>query len=128
MVDEAHLSLPRSLINELLHAAQLSPSHLHWGIISGHDGEPEHCQGIPRYKLQTINSVRETLSQRREQIWGLYCSTPEDIELPNSNELAQMGIPRFLGISIGTKGVLQIRGWRLDGDDLREQEVTIQED
>jgi [CysO sulfur-carrier protein]-S-L-cysteine hydrolase len=128
MADERRLSLPRSLINELLHAAQLDPSHLHWGIISGHDGDPEHCHAIPRFKPQTISSVRETLSPSREQIWGLYCSTSGEIELPNSNEMGHMKIPRFLGISLGTKGVLQIRGWRLDGDDLREQEVTIQED
>lgn len=78
--------------------------------------------------LQTISRIREILSQRREQLWGLYCSTSGEIEMPSPNDLAQMKTSRFLGISLGTKGVLQIRGWCLDGNDLREQEVTIRED
>ncbi len=78
--------------------------------------------------LQTINTVRETLSRKREQIWGLYCSTSREIELPSPSELAQMHIPRFLGILLGTKGVLQIRGWRLYDNELREMQVAIHED
>ena len=67
------------------------------------------------------------LAQDGERVWALYCSDPGKIHVPNPSELARLSVPRFLGVSLGTKGVLQLRGWRIDGARFRELEVAIRE-
>ena len=131
MAEDEHINLPRTLVNQLLHAAQQHPSQVYWGIISGHDGNPEHCHALnegPQPRMQVYSMLRETLTQDREQAWALYCSTTREIVAPNSSELERMKIPRFLGISLGTQGVLQLRGWQVEDSQLREREVMIHED
>jgi [CysO sulfur-carrier protein]-S-L-cysteine hydrolase len=131
MAEVQHLDLPRPLVNQLLHAAQLHTTQVHWGIISSHAGNPEHCyvlnQGLP-LEARAYHALCEKLTQDREQIWALYCSTTGEIVAPNSSELEWMKIPRFLGISLGIKGVLQLRGWRIESGHLQELEVNIRED
>jgi len=78
--------------------------------------------------MQVNSTLRETLTQNQEQVWALYCSTSGEIQAPSLGELARIKIPRFFGISLGTKGVLQLRGWLVDNANLRELEVTIRED
>ena len=39
-----------------------------------------------------------------------------------------MKLPRYLGISLGTRGVLQLRGWQIEDSQLRERDVMIRED
>ncbi|MDE2090650.1 MAG: hypothetical protein KGJ08_01955 [Gammaproteobacteria bacterium] len=131
MAEEAPISLPRTLVNQLLHAAQLNSSQVHWGIISGHNGNPEHCHALNGNKLpalQAVNTLREALTLNREQVWALYCSTSGEIQVPSPGELARIRIPRFLCTSLGTKGVLQLRSWRVDDTNLRELGITISED
>ncbi|HVC37662.1 MAG TPA: hypothetical protein VNF46_04580 [Gammaproteobacteria bacterium] len=130
MAEGERIDLPRTLVNQLLHAAQLRPSQIHWGLISGRDGNPEHCHALnrsPQAAMHTVHALRETLAQDREQVWGLYCSGPGEISAPSPSELARLSVARFLGISLGTKGVLQLRGWRVVGASFREMEVTIRE-
>ena len=130
MAEETHISLPRILVNQLLHAAQSAPDSIRWGIISGRDGKPEHCHGLngsPPPAMHTIRALQQTLAQDGERVWALYCSDPGEIYVPNPSELARLSVPRFLGVSLGTKGVLQLRGWWTDGARLRELEVAIRE-
>jgi len=131
MAKDEHINLPRTLVNQLLHAAQQHPSQVYWGIISGHDGNPEHCHALnegPQPSWQVFSTLRKALTQDQEQAWALYCSTTQEIRVPNSSELERMKIPRYLGISLGTRGVLQLRGWQIEDSQLRERDVMIRED
>ncbi|MGA9855452.1 MAG: hypothetical protein WBR29_09280 [Gammaproteobacteria bacterium] len=131
MAENSPISLPRTLVNLLLRAAQLHPSQVRWGIISSREGNPEQCypmNGSPRSETQAYGRLQETLSDEGEQVWALYCSAPADSQASNADEVARFNAPRFLGISLGTKGVLQLRGWQIEDGQLWEREVAVRED
>ena len=124
------LLLPRPLVNQLLHAAQLHPLQTHWGIIAAHDGNPGDChslgQGI-RPTKQAIRAMLDSLAENREKLWAVYRSDPDAAAAPTAAELALFGTPLFLTVSLATKGVLQLKGWRLDSPGVLELGIAIRE-
>lgn len=131
MVEESRFYVPRTLVNKLLHVAQLHPSQVRWGIVSGHADNPEHIHQLNSslYSKTWSHGVLQAIQKGvGKQVWALYCLAPGEIQVPHLNELERVKASRFLGISLGTKGVLQLRGWLVDGDHLRELAVTIRED
>jgi [CysO sulfur-carrier protein]-S-L-cysteine hydrolase len=130
MTEETRIELPRALINELLRAAQLQPSSIHWGIISGRDGKPERSHPVgsgTRLEVPAVQWLRGIMARNKEYLWAVYCSSPGEIDALNPSDLERLGATLFLAISLGTKGVLQLRGWRFDGTCLQEVDVAIGE-
>ena len=123
------LELPRQLINRLLHVAQSMPDAIHWGLIGADNGIPLHCYPIADLNAGQLAAARDNLMQRGETLFAIYRSDPDRILTPGSHILDELGIeaPYLLSISLGTKGVLQLRGWRIDSGQPTALDVGISE-
>jgi proteasome lid subunit RPN8/RPN11 len=66
------------------------------------------------------------MRERGEELFGIYHSHPKTPPLPSKSDLAQAAYPEalYLIISLNTKGVLEMRGFRLQGN--RYEEVELQ--
>jgi hypothetical protein len=92
------VSPPRMLVNQLLHAAQLRPLQIHWGIISMHNGKPAHCEYLDtnsRNAEEFHQALRKVTARNPEQVWALFCLTPGDAETPGPDELTPWGYRGF---------------------------------
>ena len=119
------ITLPRTLVNTMLHHAQLSPASEVCGLIAERDGVPSRCYQVanvagepahlfqmdPRGQIDAMRAMRE----RGENLFAIYHSHPDSPPVPSAIDLNQAGYPDalYLIISLGTKGVLEMRGWRL---------------
>lgn len=100
------LVLPRRLAIQILHAAQLAApdSSRGWvqpGALRYHEGEPEPGTAV----------------------YARCYSKPTSAAEPLAEELSAGGL--HLLISLNTKGVLEMRGWRLLAEGLQEQPLAV---
>ena len=123
------LPLPRPLVNQLLHAAQSAPDSIRWGIIGARGQTPAHCYPLAGVDAKSISAVRHQLERQDETLFAAYRTDAGDAQAPDLAELDALGIrvPLVLGISLGTKGVLQLRGWRIEAQRLVTLEISISE-
>lgn len=119
------ITLPRSLINQLLHHAQQSPESEVCGLIGARDGEPVRCYPIanvattpqrlfamdPSEQIAALRHMRE----RDETLFAIYHSHPHSPPRPSATDLAEANYPEalYLIISLQTRGVLEMQGFRL---------------
>ena len=140
MPDEPVL-LPRPLINQLLHHAQSSPDTEICGLIGARDGHPASCYPVRnvapqperRYLLdpeEHIGALR-TMHERREQLFAIFHSHPAAPAEPSATDLELSAYPDTLHliVSLNTKGVLELRGFRISPEK-RASEVglTVEQD
>jgi [CysO sulfur-carrier protein]-S-L-cysteine hydrolase len=132
----ASVVLPRSLVNQLLHHAQRGATEEICGLIGARAGIPVHCYPVsniasdsqraffmePQGQISAIRQMRE----RGEELFAIYHSHPATPPLPSASDLAQAAYPDvlYLIISLKTKGVIEMRGFRLQGK--KYQEVDLQ--
>jgi proteasome lid subunit RPN8/RPN11 len=122
------VSLPRHLVNQLLHCAQLSPDAEVCGLVGGKDGVPTTCYPIPnvaappdcRFLLdprQQIEVMR-TLRDKGETLFAIFHSHPAAPAEPSATDLEQAAYPDalYLIVSLNTQGVLELRGFRIASD------------
>jgi [CysO sulfur-carrier protein]-S-L-cysteine hydrolase len=123
------LKLPRQLINQLLHIAQTASAGNRWGIIGAQDHIPVHCYPFEKLDAARIAAARCKLESRSETIFAWFLIDSDGITTPAVSDLQAGGIsaPLLFGVSLGTKGVLQLRGWRIEGQQLAELDVRISE-
>lgn len=125
------LRVPRSLVNQLLHLAQLHPIRASWGIISAHDGLPTRCHLLGedlRLIDATLRTTVDALAQVGECLWAAFRTDPDQVCRPTPSELECFGTSLFLTISLGIQGVLQLRGWRTDQlPKILELEIEVRE-
>ena len=119
------VTLPRTLVNEMLHHAQLSPASEVCGLIGARTGVPSRCYPVaniagepghlfqmdPRGQIDAMRAMRE----RGESLFAIYHSHPYSQPAPSETDLIEAGYPEalYLIVSLDTKGVLEMRGWRL---------------
>jgi len=79
----------------------------------------------PQAQIDTLRCMRE----RDETLFAIYHSHPDTPPSPSALDLEQPGYPEalYLIISLNTRGVLEMRGWRL-APQLQEVELRINED
>lgn len=124
----SHTALPRSLVNQLLHYAQSSPDREVCGLVGGKAGLPCSCYPVPniaeqperRYALdpeQHIATLR-TMQERGEELFAIFHSHPTAPAEPSTTDLEQAAYPDalYLIVSLNTKGVLELRGFRIDSE------------
>jgi proteasome lid subunit RPN8/RPN11 len=122
----SEISLPRKLVNQLLHLAQTSPEAEICGLI-GADQEnqpiscyPIHnCADLPQNRflldasqqIQAMTKIRE----QGEKLYAIYHSHPHTPAIPSAADIAQAAYPEavHLIISLDTKGVLELRAFRI---------------
>jgi [CysO sulfur-carrier protein]-S-L-cysteine hydrolase len=123
------LRLPRPLINQLLHIAQSAPAGIQWGFIGARGQVPAHCYPIEKLDTNGIAAAQHKLDQLGEALYALYRVDSGAARVPDLSEIEAFGIKTsfLLGISLGTKGVLQLRGWRVTGQQLSALDIGISE-
>jgi [CysO sulfur-carrier protein]-S-L-cysteine hydrolase len=121
---EIHIS--RKLTNQLLHLAQLSPESEVCGLIGSIKGIPSRCYPIqntaelpqqrflfdPAEQISAMKRMRET----GEELFAIYHSHPAAPAIPSMTDLEMAAYPEayYLIISLNTKGVLEMRAFKID--------------
>ena len=120
------IQIPRKLTNQLLHLAQLSPDFEVCGLISSQNGVPSRCYPVvnvaehpqQRFLLDAGQQISAMAKMRElgEELFAIYHSHPAAPAQPSSYDLEQAGYPEalYLIISLNTKGVLEMRGFKID--------------
>lgn len=126
----SEIALPRTLVNRLLAHAQQSPEAEVCGLIGAHAGAPVHVYPVanaaadparlfamePTAQIRAMAQMRE----RGETLFAIYHSHPHAAAAPSARDLADAAYPEalYLIISLDTRGVLDMRGFRLHGQDV----------
>jgi proteasome lid subunit RPN8/RPN11 len=134
------IKISRKLTNQLLHLAQLSPSLEICGLIGIQNDSSLHCYPInnvaehpqQQFLLDASQQIA-AMSKMREsnqELFAIYHSHPTAPALPSSEDLALSAYPAalYLIISLNTKGILEMRGFRINQDSAQEISLTLGHD
>jgi proteasome lid subunit RPN8/RPN11 len=133
------LRLPRRIVNDLLDHARTSPGQEICGLISARDGAA--LRAIPvanaaphpeyRYAMDPAGQIAALCRMREasEELLAIYHSHPLSPAAPSTIDIAEAGYPDavYLIISLTTKGVLEMRGFRIRDGGVREVALEIEE-
>ncbi len=130
------IKLPRTLINQLMTHAQSDDKKEVCGFIASRHGLPVKIYPIaniatpaeklfemePRALIDAIKKMR----QLDEEIFAIYHSHPSSPAAPSKRDIDEFSYPEALSliISLNTKGVLEMRAYRMATD--HASEVTIE--
>jgi len=130
------VKLPRPLVNELLHQAQLGADCEVCGLIGARDDALLHCYPVPNIASEPqqrfimdpkaqIDALRQ-MRGRGEALFAIYHSHPTAPAAPSAMDRDEAGYPEalYLIISLNTKGVLEMRGFYIQAQDVVE--VTLE--
>ena len=119
------IQIPRKITNQLLHLAQISPDIEVCGLIGSKNGLPTHCYPItnsaeqPRQRFlldagQQISAMTK-MRELGEELFAIYHSHPTAPAQPSTHDLEQAAYPEalYLIISLNTKGILEMRGFKI---------------
>ena len=129
--------LPRPLVNKILHQAQSSPDKEVCGLIAARNGQPDDSFPVsnvstrpsrlfvmdPGQQIEVMRRIRE----QGLELFGIYHSHPHSPAEPSVADLEQAGYPEalYLIVSLNTKGVLEMRGYRLKENRAVEVQLEI---
>lgn len=132
--------IPRKITTQLLHLAQISPDTEVCGLIGSKNGLPVTCYPITnisnqpqqRFLLdekQQITAMSQ-MRERGEHLFAIYHSHPTTPAQPSPTDLALAAYPEalYLIISLNTKGVLEMRGFKLMQNGFEETTLSLIED
>lgn len=129
--------LPRQLVNQILHQAQSSPEVEICGLIAARDGRPLRAEPVTNVsdqpqRLFAMDPAAQIDAMRRmrehdETLFGIYHSHPHSPAVPSVTDLEQAGYPEalYLIVSLNTRGVLEMRGYRLSDGQAEEVPLEI---
>ncbi|AMK77689.1 MULTISPECIES: M67 family metallopeptidase [Methylomonas] len=137
-MNNKEISLPRKLTNQLLHLAQLSPDAEVCGLIGAdNQGMPVSCYPVEnsattpenRFLLdasQQIEAMRQ-IRDKGETLFAIYHSHPHSPAQPSPTDIKEASYPDALHliISLNTKGVLELRGFKIAGQSAEEVELNL---
>lgn len=132
------VELPRTVAIELLQLAQASAESEICGLVAA-NGEalriiPVRNAAVEPDRLfemdeRELIDAMKSMRERGERLFAIYHSHPRSAPVPSATDLERAGYPEALHliISMETRGVLQMRGWRFDGATPRAIEVGVRE-
>ena len=136
-MNSEEILIPRKITNQLLHYAQLSPEDEICGLIGSLNNIPVSCYPIDnvanhpqrRFLLdpkQQINSMT-LMRKQNEDLFAIYHSHPSAPAMPSQTDLNMASYPEALTliISLNTKGVLEMRGFRLKNNHADEVMLSL---
>lgn len=137
-MNNSEISLPRKLTNQLLHLAQLSPDTEICGLIGADNaGMPVSCYPVAnsaatpenRFLLdasQQIEAMRQ-IREKGETLFAIYHSHPYTPAQPSPTDIQEASYPDALHliISLNTKGVLEMRGFKIAGKSVEELGLSL---
>jgi [CysO sulfur-carrier protein]-S-L-cysteine hydrolase len=119
------IQIPRKLTNQLLHLAQLSPDLEVCGLVGSQNGVPSRCYPVAnvaeqpqqRFLLDAGQQISAMAKMRElgEELFAIYHSHPTAPAEPSIHDLEQAAYPEALCliISLNTKGILEMRGFKI---------------
>lgn len=129
--------IPRSIVNQILHQAQQASDEEICGLIAGNPTGFTHCYPVaniagdrrrlfemdPKGLIDAMRAMREN----REELRAIYHSHPEAPAQPSLEDIQQSEYPGvlYLIVSLGTKGVLDMRGFRIRNGKIEDVEISI---
>jgi proteasome lid subunit RPN8/RPN11 len=120
------IRIPRKITNQLMHLAQQSPDAEICGLIGGKNGLATHCYPVKnvaeqprqRFLLDAAGQISAMAKMREseEELFAIYHSHPSAPALPSGTDLELAAYPDalYLIISLNTKGILEMRGFKID--------------
>lgn len=139
MIDPKTVTIPRKLATQLLHWAQINPEEEICGLISAKNGIPLHCYpiknvatDIQRYFLldtQEHIATMRTMRNQNESLFAIYHSHPQAPAIPSIHDLELEAYPDalYLIISLQVKGILELRGFKINQGSAQEIPLSISE-
>ncbi|MDO9163240.1 MAG: M67 family metallopeptidase [Methylococcaceae bacterium] len=134
------IQIPRKITTQLLHLAQISPDAEVCGLIGSKNGLPTHCYPVAniadqpqqRFLLdakQQISALAQ-MRERGEELFAIYHSHPTAPAQPSAIDLELATYPEalYLIISLNTKGVLEMRGFKLEHSSFKEVTLSLSEE
>lgn len=130
------VQIPRTLVNQLLHQAQLSPSQEVCGLVGQRDEQSE-CYPIENVAtdasvLFALNASEQlaafkSMEQKGQTLFAIYHSHPSSPPVPSEIDIEEANYSEalYLIISLNTKGVLEMRGFYLSDGNPQEVELII---
>jgi proteasome lid subunit RPN8/RPN11 len=131
------IRIPRKLANQLLHQAQLSPETEICGFIGSKNATPVSCYPVnniaelpeqrflfdPEQQIAAMKIMREA----KEDLFAIYHSHPKAPALPSHLDLALAAYPEayYLIISLNTKGVLEMRAFKIQQQTACEVAILV---
>lgn len=130
-------TLPRTLANQLLHLAQISPDQEVCGLLAAKNGVARSCYPIanvanaPQRRFQLdpqgqIDAMRR-MREKGETLFAVFHSHPTAPAQPSAEDAAQAAYPEalYLITSLNTQGVLELRGFLWNASAAAFSEVTL---
>jgi [CysO sulfur-carrier protein]-S-L-cysteine hydrolase len=139
-MNSADIQIPRKLANQLLHLAQLSPDFEVCGLVSSQNGVPKHCYPVTnvagqpqqRFLLDAAQQIAAMAKMRElgQELFAIYHSHPSAPAQPSTADLELAAYPDalYLIISLNTKGILEMRGFKIDQKTAREIPLILSDD
>ena len=121
----SQVTLPITLVNRILTHAQHSPESEVCGLIAAQDGVPARVYPIANVadlpdKLFAMDPAAQIEAMRQmreggEELFAIYHSHPHSPAQPSARDLEEAAYPQalYLIVSLDTKGVLEMQGFRL---------------
>ncbi|MGR8941690.1 MAG: Mov34/MPN/PAD-1 family protein [Gammaproteobacteria bacterium] len=135
--EEIHI--PRKLTNQLLHLAQISPDAEICGLVGGKNGVPQTCYPVSNIAVQPeqrfLLDARQQIAamaamrDRGEELFAIYHSHPTAPATPSVADLEQAAYAEalYLIISLNTKGILEMRGFKIVDQNATEIPLLLSE-
>lgn len=129
------VTIPRKLMQQLLHNAQATPDVEVCGLICAVDKKPSVCRATknvaehPQTRFQMDEAELLTtfplMRQNGETLFGIYHSHPTAPALPTPLDLELSAYPEAFNfiISLNIKGVLELRCFKINA--LNFEEITL---
>jgi len=130
---------PRKLATQLLHYAQISPETEICGLIGSLNELPVSCYPVdnadrhpetrflldPKQQIAAMAAMR----QRNEKLFAIYHSHPTAPAMPSKTDIQMATYPDtlYLIISLNTKGVLEMRGFKMRAGLVDEVILTLRQ-
>jgi proteasome lid subunit RPN8/RPN11 len=131
------IQLSRKITNQLLHLAQISPEQEVCGLIGSSNNIASSCYPIEntadqpetRFQLdakQQINAI-SAMREKNETLFAIYHSHPTTPAFPSTTDIKLATYPEavYLIISLNTKGVLEIRGFKIINESVEEITLSL---
>lgn len=140
IMTQKHIQIPRKIINQLLHLAQISPDLEVCGLIGAKNGLPCSCYPVKNiaehpqlsFQLDAAQQISAMAKMREqdEQLFAIYHSHPTAPATPSITDIALSSYPNafYLIISLNTKGILEMRCFKIDHQSAQEIALSLSDD
>jgi len=133
------ISIPRKIVQNLLHHAQQTPKEEVCGLVSSKNNIATQSYPIKNtatkptefFNLDAQQQIKAMadIRNKQEQLFAIYHSHPTAPAIPSQTDLHQASYPEalYLIISLNIKGIMEIRGYQLQNKQFIEVALRLSE-